>query len=177
MSSAAIEDRLPVKQRVVFAELGGRHVDHRRWRGAPAMEKPCPQFIGADSDATLQQSPESLVHGTLCHLGGQLENQQVLFARTGRGMSPFELVVADAEAAAGKQVAPIAVVLEGARIVYQPIDDVAVLYVVSALSTQAPDALDAALRVPQSPNARRADPPPTAPRSLDCGPSRYSHLG
>ena len=80
-------------------------------------------------------------------VGGQLEDEQVLTTCHRLRVRSAQCVVGDAETRRRKQVVPVAVIGEGARLAHEAVDDVAILDVVTALATQARDALQMPLRV------------------------------
>lgn len=111
-----------------------RRGDHRRGR-----ERLC----------LSQQMPQGVVHRRFTVTGGMLQNSQVVARGRARRVFPPQPVIGHPKAAVGEQILAIAVVLEGARLSHQVIDDVPITDRVLVATHQPRQGVDLLARVPQ----------------------------
>lgn len=100
-----------------------------------------------DRHARIEQSDQRCRHLCLALACRQVQDAQVLLGRP-RRLPLHEQVVGHAEATAGEQIRPIAVVREGSRLAHQPVNDVPVVDTVLAASAQTRQRLQQLLAVP-----------------------------
>jgi hypothetical protein len=109
------------------------------------------QFLGhcrhAQRPLLVQQTHEYRLHTTLGLAGRQLQDAQVLLGGPLRLLLP-QHIVGQAEATAGKQVGPVAIIGKGSGLADQPVDDVPILDLVFAPAPQAGQLLHLPLGVP-----------------------------
>lgn len=95
-----------------------------------------------------QQMPQRVVHRRFAVAGGMLQNPQVgPLGNLGRVLVP-QPVVRDPKVAGGEQVLAITVILEGAGLTHQLIDNVPIVHRVLVASHQPRQRVDEASRVP-----------------------------
>jgi hypothetical protein len=117
------------------------HLDLRDRLWSLPCFNPFPDHSGGDRLLAVQQNPQGVVYPRLVLSRRQLEDLQVL----ARGMSRHrltELVVSHPKPAGGKEVLPIAVILECARLAHEPIDHVAIVNPVLPLTAKPRNPVD-----------------------------------
>jgi hypothetical protein len=109
------------------------------------------QFLGhrrhAQRPLLIQQAAQHRLDAALGLAGGQLQDAQVLLGGPLWLLLP-QHVVGQAEAAAGEQVGPVAVIRKGPRLADQPVDDVPIVDLVLASASQTGQLFHLPLGVP-----------------------------
>ncbi len=96
-----------------------------------------------------QQAPQRVIHRRLAVAGGMLENSQVFTRGDPRRVPLAQPIIGHPKAAVGEQILAVAVVLEGAGLTYQLIDDMPIADRVLVASRQSRQRVDLHSRVPQ----------------------------
>jgi hypothetical protein len=108
-------------------QIGCFHGHVRRRRQLRARAGQGDHGLGRERLLLSQQAPQGIVHGRLAVVGGVLQNPQVGAPRHFGSVFVLQPVVGHAKAAVGEQVLAITVVVEGARLAHQLVDDVPVV--------------------------------------------------
>jgi len=140
---------LLVLQEIVKTTQIGRFDGHLRRRGQlSAVARQGDHGLGRERRCLSQEAAQRVVHGRLAVVGRMLQNSQVRTPRHVGNMFVAQPIVGHAKTAGGKQVLAITVVVEGARLAHQLVDDVPVMDRMFVASDQARQRVHFRSRVP-----------------------------
>jgi hypothetical protein len=122
------------------------HVRRRRHLGAEACQGD--HGLGTERLLLSQETAQRVVHGRLAVVGSVLQNSQVGTPRHVGSVFVLQPVVGHAKAAVGEQILAITVVVKGARLAHQLVDDVPVVDRVLVAPYQPRQGVHVDVRVP-----------------------------
>jgi hypothetical protein len=140
---------LLVLQEIIKTTQIGRFDGHvrRRWQlHAAACQGD--HGLGRERRFLSQEKTQRVVHGRLAIVGGMLQNSQVRTPCHVGSVFVAQPIVGHAKAAGGKQILAITVVVEGARLTHQLVDDVPVIDRMLVTPDQARQRVHVRARVP-----------------------------